>query len=361
MEGGCERHTLLPGQRFCPMEDELLMHYLNPKVNGKEVPGQETLISELDLYGDEEPWNTWKRFEKDRANDLRRNKDLYFFTRLKKVSAKGSRICRKVGKGTWKGQDKAKKIYLVDQKQQQTKTLLGSRKTYTYKNTGSEHHGRWIMYEYELDESQFLHKKQVNKNEYVLCLIRKNDILPEKKRKRQEEEDDQVLEDYAEDDDDGDNMKPETVIEEPQEKRQRDLPCTDNVPAPSLDPVAEVDQWFNSEYYQPAPPLEAYNLAEPQPSEGYLGKQCQMTMYSDNNIMTGHNNFHQDKNQVQQRGAEEGFMTPGEVGLYGEDLNYVMDDANWPSYDIEELKQLLHNDQQQLSAMDVGDQSNDNS
>ncbi|KAM5586233.1 NAC domain-containing protein 83-like [Rosa sericea] len=280
MEGGYERYMLLPGQRFCPMEDELLMYYLKPKVNGEEVPGKEALICELDLYGEQEPWNIWERYEARRANDLRRNKDLYFFTKKKKVSAKASRIRRKVGSGTWKGQDAAKEIYLLDQNQQPTTTLLGFKKTYTYKNTSSVHHGRWIMYEFELDESQLLHKKQVNKNEYALCLLRKNDILPEKKRKRQEEEN-EMLEDYVKDDD-GDNIDPESVIEEPQAKRQRLLPCTDNVPAPSLLNFSQLEQWYDQQFLLPAPPLEA-KPAEPQPMEENLGQQCQIPTFSAEN------------------------------------------------------------------------------
>ena len=187
--GGFDGGMLLPGQRFCPMEEELLMYYLKPKVNGKKVPGNEDVICELDLYGDQDPWKIWERFQARRANDLRKIKDLYFFTQKKKMSATGKRIRRTVGSGgTWKGQNAATEIYLLDEDQKPTTTLLGFKKSYTYKNKGSVHHGRWIMYEFELDKSQLLHKKQVNKKDYVLCLLRKNDELPVKKRKRQKEE-----------------------------------------------------------------------------------------------------------------------------------------------------------------------------
>ncbi|XP_062027503.1 NAC domain-containing protein 83-like [Rosa rugosa] len=298
MEGGYERYMLLPGQRFCPMEDELLMYYLKPKVNGEEVPGKEALICELDLYGEQEPWNIWERYEARRANDLRRNKDLYFFTKKKKVSAKASRISRKVGSGTWKGQDAAKEIYLLDQNQQPTTTLLGFKKTYTYKNTSSVHHGRWIMYEFELDESQLLHKQeQVNKNAYSLCLLRKNDIPPEKKKRklRQEEENHEML----------------------QAKK--------NVPAPSLLDFPQLEKWYDQQQF--------LLPAEPQPSEENLGQQCQIpTLFSANEIMSD-----QDKNQLQQMPAEEGILTPGEVDLYGGNLSDVMVGANWPDSFIGEL------------------------
>ncbi|KAK9928222.1 hypothetical protein M0R45_025368 [Rubus argutus] len=250
MEGG---RMLLPGQRFCPMEDELLMYYLKPKVNWKEVPGNEDVICELDLYGDQDPWKIWERFQARRGNDLRKNKDLYFFTQKKKMSATGKRIRRTVGSGgTWKGQNAGTEIYLLDQNQKPTTTLLGFKKSFTYKNKRSVHNGRWIMYEFELDESQLLHKKQVKKNDFVLCLLRKNDELQVKKRKRQEEE--EMLGDSDQDDDEDNYVKSDhvLVIEEPQEKRQR---VSDNVSAPSLG-LAEQEQWFDQEFWQPEAVLE---------------------------------------------------------------------------------------------------------
>ncbi|XP_040361718.1 NAC domain-containing protein 6-like [Rosa chinensis] len=357
MEGG---GMLLPGQRFCPMEDELLMFYLKPKVNGMEVPGNEDVICEMDLYGDQDPWKIWERFEARRANNLRRKKDLYFFTQKKKKTARSSRASRTVGSGgTWKGQNAAKEIYLLDQKQQPTSTLLGFKKTYTYKNKGSVHHGCWIMYEFELDKSQLLHKKQVNKNEYVLCLLRKNDVLPEKKRKRQEEE--EMLEDYVEDGS-GDNIDPESVIEEPQEKRQRLLPCTD-IPAPSLEAeqeavptpldveplflqfeadqgatpleLAELEKWFVAEFY-------AENVAslvdensglqqlesEPQLGEENLEQQLDTPLFAADGMMSDLHS-HPEENPVQQMGAE--------ANVDGGNLSDAMLGENWPMSFLEDL------------------------
>ncbi|XP_024172275.1 uncharacterized protein LOC112178349 [Rosa chinensis] len=317
MEGGC---MLLPGQRFCPMEDELLMSYLKPKVNGMQVPDNEDLICEMDLYGDQDPWKIWERFEARRANDLRRNKDLYFFTQKRKKTATSTRTSRTVGGGgTWKGLNAAKEMYLLDQNQQPTSTLLGFKKTFTYKNKNSVHHGCWIMYEFELDKSQLLHKKQVNKNEYVLCLLRKNDVLPEKKRKRKIEE--EMPKDYVEDD-------PESVIEEPQEKRLRLLPCFHIVPAPSLEAgqeqflqvdenmgllqfeadqrassleLAELEKWFEQEFYaENVTSLVEENSglqqleSEPQLGEENLEQQLDAPSIAADDLQS-----HSDKNRVQ--------------------------------------------------------------
>ncbi|KAL6202134.1 hypothetical protein ACLB2K_025845 [Fragaria x ananassa] len=378
----------LPGQRFCPMEDELLMFYLQPKVNGLEVPGNEDLICEVDLYGDEDPWKIWKRFEATKANDLRMNKDLYFFTQKKKKTARSSRTSRTVGSGgTWKGQNRAE-VYLVDENQKPTSTLLGLKKTYTYKNEGSVHHGRWIMYEYELDESQILHEK-VNKNEYVLCLLRKNDVLPEKKRKRQEE--DEMVEDYVVDDD-GDNYNSEPMMM-PQEKRQR-LPSMQDeqekflvsdqqflqpepssgygqeagaVPLPLegeplflddnmglLTPPmldeAELQQFFSGEFIQGGQipleeePVDATQVFEncgqqqleaepqgPQPREENLGQQCQVKTFSANEIVDI--GFDQAENMVQQMGSE----ALGEVDLYGGNGGDAIVGESWSMSFMESL------------------------
>ncbi|XP_050378403.1 uncharacterized protein LOC126795650 [Argentina anserina] len=238
---------LHPGQRFCPMEDELLMFYLKPKVNGMAVPRNESLIPELDLYGDRDPWKIWERFEARRANDLRRNKDLYFFTQKKKKTARSSRASRTVGKGgTWKGQNAAKEVYLVDQNQQPTSTLLGFKKIYTYKNKGSKHHGRWIM---------------------------KNDVLPEKRRRRQEE--DEILDkEYVEIDEDAGLKKrrqrpdvPTSSLETEQEllavsdqQESEPLLAMDEnmgLPIPLILDEAELQELFNEVFLQPGPPLEA--------------------------------------------------------------------------------------------------------
>ncbi|XP_061999076.1 NAC domain containing protein 52-like [Rosa rugosa] len=315
MEGG---GMLLPGQRFCPMEDELLMFYLKPKVNGMQVPGNEEVICEMDLYGDQDPWKIWERFEARRSNDLRRNKDLYFFTQKKKKTARSSRASRTVGSGgTWRGLNAAKEIYLLDQNQQPTSTLLGFKKTYTYKNKGSVHHGCWIMYEFELDKSQLLHKKQVDKNEYVLCLLRKNDALPEKKRKRQEKE--EMLEDYVVDDD-GDNIDPEWVIEEPRERRQRLLPYTDQEENMGLQQfeadqgespleLAELEKWFDAEFYAEnvASLVDDNSGLQQLESESQLGEE----------------------NLEQQMGAE--------ANVDGENLSDAMLGENWPMSFLEDL------------------------
>lgn len=142
-----DEHHLLPGYRFCPLEEELILRYLCPKVKGEEVPGEDYLIFNSNLYGEQEPWDIWDMYKERRKNDLRFNKDLYFFTQRKKMTVNASRKGRSIGSGTWKGGDAAKNVYASG-------IVVGNKKRFTYEKKGSEQHGRWIMLEFELDHSQ---------------------------------------------------------------------------------------------------------------------------------------------------------------------------------------------------------------
>ncbi|GFZ11482.1 hypothetical protein Acr_22g0008800 [Actinidia rufa] len=124
------------GFTFSP-EDHELIYILYRKVNGNNLPVDEDLIEERDLFGKEEPWEIFGRGPE---------KTRYFFVKLKKKgkSANGSNFVRTVGKGTWKGQDG--QILIKDQ---QGRTI-GFKKNLVYKGKGSNNNGRWFMKEYHL-------------------------------------------------------------------------------------------------------------------------------------------------------------------------------------------------------------------
>ena len=342
---------LLPGHRFDPMEDELLMYYLKPKVNGQEVPNKDSVICEFDLYGDTEPWKIWEMFQSKHANDVRKNKDMYFFTQKKKLSAKASRTCRKVGTGSWKGQARATSIYLLDHNQSPTSTLLGFKTTYTYVNKSSVHRGSWTMYEYQLDTSQLLPSKQAN--DYVLCLLRNHDGQPKKNKRKRNQEEDMTEESCVEDaHDDGDILDPSlVVVEEPQQKRQC-LPCYSNNTAASSFEWADVERWYDQQLLQQQPlelsePIVAFQgsedsrqqqlVAESQQREETMGKQCHDTQnFAPNQI-------HHDQNPEKQMGEENGVMTQA----YGAN---VTDDEGWRDSFMEDLM----NDEQLMNSIEVG-------
>ncbi|XP_040370564.1 NAC domain-containing protein 67-like [Rosa chinensis] len=228
------RGNQLPGQRFCPMEDELVLFYLKPMLCGQIVPGRNRVVFDCDLYGHQEPWEIWEAFKTKRPHDLRLNKDIYFFTQHKKMSSTAKRVRRNVGSGTWKGDDSGKPVRSVE-----TGRVVGLKKRYTYKNDDSVHNGCWILYEFYLDQSLRDNKQKLE--DYVLCLLRKNGepkTKIEKKRKQREEE--EVLENnYAFDDGEKSKREQEELLE-PQAKRQRTVPSIGNAPLtmPSEDDAA---------------------------------------------------------------------------------------------------------------------------
>ncbi|KAJ0090695.1 hypothetical protein Patl1_13937 [Pistacia atlantica] len=139
---------LPPGNKFRPTDVDLIAHYLHKKVFG--LPLSSDIVKDCDLYGSQEPWEIWKFYKGEKAEDL------YAFTPLKKTSSKGKRICRKVGSGAWYGEDAAQEI--------QDNRVIGYKKSFRYENKASEHDGEWIMHEYTL----------LGQDQFVLCRIRRN-------------------------------------------------------------------------------------------------------------------------------------------------------------------------------------------
>ncbi|XP_024171822.1 NAC domain-containing protein 2-like [Rosa chinensis] len=258
------RRNHLPGQRFCPMEDELVLFYLKPMLSGQNVPGRNRVVFDCDLYGHQEPWEIWEAFKTKRPHDLRLKKDIYFFTQHKKMSSTDKRVRRNVGSGTWKGDDSGKPVRSVE-----TGRAVGLKKRYTYKNEDSVHNGCWILHEFYLDRS-LRDKKQIVKD-YVLCLLRKNGepkTKIEKKRKQREEE--EVLENnYGLDDGENSNREQEELLE-PQAKRQRTVPSIDNAP---LTMPSEDDAAFAAELEESLECFEDDNAPSEAHAIGFQGEE----------------------------------------------------------------------------------------
>ncbi|KAJ0099343.1 hypothetical protein Patl1_19847 [Pistacia atlantica] len=153
------------GYVFDPTDCELVGFYLSKKIANQLIPGIDYFIPEYNLYGSKEPWQIWNFF-KPRLGEERDDQDLYFFTKLKKKTLKGSRIDRSVGTGTWQGEDGGTEIVSNNQR-------IGSKKRFRYENKDSNQHGGWIMHEYSLDSSLLLPDQH---NNYVVCRIRKNHL-----------------------------------------------------------------------------------------------------------------------------------------------------------------------------------------
>jgi len=83
--------VMLPvGFRFRPSDEELITNYLLNKVKGEPLPWDDIL--ESDMYGEKSLWQI--------CGDLcDQEENLYFFTRLKKLSK--NRVARTTGYGVW--------------------------------------------------------------------------------------------------------------------------------------------------------------------------------------------------------------------------------------------------------------------
>ncbi|KAL5827782.1 hypothetical protein ACOSQ3_019633 [Xanthoceras sorbifolium] len=170
--------SIVAGYRFLPKDEELISCYLFNRIFAQTEPSNDLekfLFKECDLYGSQEPWDIWDLYG---GNHLEEGQVLYFFTHLKKFSVNGSRFCRRIGSGTWAGEDSGKKI--------RAGNVVGLKKRFRYENQDSQHDGDWIMHEFAID-STFLRQHQKPDN-IVLCRMKKNlfgqkKSCAEKKRK----------------------------------------------------------------------------------------------------------------------------------------------------------------------------------
>ncbi|XP_042981925.1 NAC domain-containing protein 30-like [Carya illinoinensis] len=148
------------GFRFRPTDEELVCCYLKNKIEGNSLPCD--IIVECELYGVKEPWEIWATFGGDHPDDDQDlNRFLYLFTRLKNMANRGSRIQRRVGSGSWKGERKADRV-----RAHQSGKCVGLKKRFHYENQRSMHHRRWLLDEYSL--------VPVKEHDYVLCRLINN-------------------------------------------------------------------------------------------------------------------------------------------------------------------------------------------
>jgi len=156
----------LLGYVFEPTDQVLIEHYLLKRMTGEILSmAERNLVSECNLYSEEGLQEAFRRIqeledeeENDEDDDNVRenssdhfvpsptfNKELFFFTPLRKKSHNGNRIDRSVGKGTWKGLDKGHPILDAQGR------VIGMKKSFNYENKGSAQHLQWDMKEYSLD------------------------------------------------------------------------------------------------------------------------------------------------------------------------------------------------------------------
>nr|XP_028945244.1 NAC domain-containing protein 68-like [Malus domestica] len=108
--------TFPVGYKCHPRDEELVGYYLYNKVRGTPFR-VENVIPEIDPYGSMEARDIWNN---NGEQNLEKDEDLYFFTKLKPAKGTGSRVARTIGSGTWKGETAGAKV-----KDPKTKALFG--------------------------------------------------------------------------------------------------------------------------------------------------------------------------------------------------------------------------------------------
>ncbi|XP_059293944.1 NAC domain-containing protein 92-like [Lycium ferocissimum] len=152
-----EEMDLPPGFRFHPTDEELITHYLAPKVLDSSFCAR--AIGEVDL-NKVEPWDLpWKAKMGE--------KEWYFFCIRDKKYPTGQRTNRATEAGYWKATGKDKEIF-------RSKTLVGMKKTLVfYKGRAPKgEKTNWVMHEYRLDGKYSVHNlPKTAKNECVICRV----------------------------------------------------------------------------------------------------------------------------------------------------------------------------------------------
>ncbi|CAF2089924.1 NAC domain-containing protein 59 [Brassica rapa] len=152
-----EQIDLLPGFRFHPTDEELISHYLRPKVLNTVFSA--VAIGEVDL-NKVEPWDLpWKAKIGE--------KEWYFFCVRDRKYPTGLRTNRATRAGYWKATGKDKEIF-------KEKALVGMKKTLVFYE-GRAPKGvktNWVIHEYRLDGIYANDNLPVTaKNEWVISRV----------------------------------------------------------------------------------------------------------------------------------------------------------------------------------------------
>ncbi|PHT68672.1 NAC transcription factor [Capsicum annuum] len=150
-----------PGYRFCPHDEELIIHYLKKKVMNELLPHDK--IKEVNLY-------------KHSPQELSENysmlgeREWYFFTPRNRKYPNGDRPNRAAGTGYWKATGADKPI-------KHNNVKVGFRKALVFYE-GKPPKGdktNWIMHEFRVNESRRLksHASDMRLDDWVLCRIYK--------------------------------------------------------------------------------------------------------------------------------------------------------------------------------------------
>ncbi|GAA0148462.1 hypothetical protein LIER_36725 [Lithospermum erythrorhizon] len=151
-----DQMDLPPGFRFHPTDEELITHYLSPKVVDSNFCAR--AVAEVDL-NKVEPWELpWKAKMGE--------KEWYFFCIKDRKYPTGTRTNRATEAGYWKATGKDKEIL-------KEKSLVGMKKTLVfYKGRAPKgEKSNWVMHEYRLEGKLRENLPRNANNEWVLSRI----------------------------------------------------------------------------------------------------------------------------------------------------------------------------------------------
>ncbi|KAK1367350.1 NAC domain-containing protein [Heracleum sosnowskyi] len=162
-----EQMDLPPGFRFHPTDEEIVNHYLIPKVLNSNFTA--TAMAEVDLNRNE-PWDLPKKAKMG-------EKEWYFFCQKDRKYPTGMRTNRATESGYWKATGKDKEIYNKSRKgggPGSSKQLVGMKKTLVFYK-GRAPKGEkldWVMHEFRLEGnlSSYNFSKSA-KDEWVVCRV----------------------------------------------------------------------------------------------------------------------------------------------------------------------------------------------
>ncbi|KAF8041445.1 hypothetical protein BT93_A0136 [Corymbia citriodora subsp. variegata] len=168
---------LPPGFRFHATAEELLMHYLKPRILGHPPDGHNyNMIPEIDVL-EFEPWQLPSQF-----GHMFDGKELYFFCHVKRKYSSGNRSNRATKAGYWKQTGEMPDIFSEEDPDAQ----IGIRKTLVF-HEGRTPNGKrtnWVMHEYLLNPECLGNNH--DKNEmlpYAVCRIKHKKDKPKKDKK----------------------------------------------------------------------------------------------------------------------------------------------------------------------------------
>ncbi|KAK1301298.1 NAC domain-containing protein 18 [Acorus calamus] len=159
----------LPGFRFHPTDQELIIHYLKEKVSTTSLSPAVSIIADVDLY----KYNPWDLPDKALFGE----EEWFFFTPRDRKYPNGARPNRAAASGFWKATGTDKQIIASGGSE-----CLGVKKALIF------YQGRppkgvktdWIMHEYRLlDVSPSpKHKGSMRLDDWVLCRVRQKGNSP---------------------------------------------------------------------------------------------------------------------------------------------------------------------------------------